>query len=109
MTICKVLHARDDVDNVYVSRKGGRELTSTEDSVDTSTWCVEDYIKKAKKTNCSYQKKHEPHKNQNKNNGKKKQGHGYFKQQTNEISHEKSWTWLRKGNLQRETELKTMP
>ena len=28
----------------------------------------------------------------------------YFKQRTNDISHEKSWTWLRKGNLKRETE-----
>ena len=27
-----------------------------------------------------------------------------FKQLTNNISHDKTWTWLRKGNLNRETE-----
>ena len=33
-----------------------------------------------------------------------KQLYGYFKWQTSKISHEKTWTWLRKGNLKRETE-----
>ena len=30
--------------------------------------------------------------------------YGYFKQQTDEIAHEKTWIWLRKGNLKKETE-----
>ena len=30
--------------------------------------------------------------------------YGHFKQQTSEISPEETWTWLRKGNLKRETE-----
>ena len=30
--------------------------------------------------------------------------YGYFKRQTREISHEKTRTWLRKGDLKRETE-----
>ena len=30
--------------------------------------------------------------------------HGRFKQLINHISHEKTWTWLRKGNFKRETE-----
>ena len=30
--------------------------------------------------------------------------YGYFKRQTSEISREKTWTWLRKGNIMRETE-----
>ena len=29
--------------------------------------------------------------------------YGYFKLQTSEILHKKTWTWLRKGNLKRET------
>ena len=33
-----------------------------------------------------------------------KQLYWNFKLQTSEISHEKTWTWLRKGNLKRETE-----
>ena len=36
-----------------------------------------------------------------KQKGEGKQLHGYFKRQTSEISHEKTWTWLRKGNLKR--------
>ena len=40
--------------------------------------------------------------------------HGYFRQQTDKISHEKIWTWQRKGNFKRETEFlliaaQTMP
>ena len=30
--------------------------------------------------------------------------YGYFKQQTGEVSHEKTWTWLRNGTVKRETE-----
>ena len=30
--------------------------------------------------------------------------HGRFKRLINNISHDKTWTWLRKGNLKRETE-----
>ena len=32
-----------------------------------------------------------------------KQLYGYFKRQTGEIKHDKSWTWLRKENLERKT------
>ena len=30
--------------------------------------------------------------------------YGYFKRQTTEILHQKTWTWLRKENLKRESE-----
>ena len=33
-----------------------------------------------------------------------KQLYGRFKRLTSDISHKKTWTWLRKGNLKRETE-----
>ena len=33
-----------------------------------------------------------------------KQLYGRFKRLTSDISHEKIWTWLRKGNLKKETE-----
>ena len=33
-----------------------------------------------------------------------KQFYGRFNRLTSDISHEKTWTWLRKGNLKRETE-----
>ena len=41
----KALHPRDDVDRLYVSKKGGRGLTSIEDSVDASIQ-LEDHIEK---------------------------------------------------------------
>ena len=45
MTMHKALHPRDDVDILYVSRKGGgRGLTSLEDSVDALIQQLEDYI-----------------------------------------------------------------
>ena len=46
MTMHKVLHPRDDVDRLYVPRKGGRGLASIEDSVDASIQQLEDYIEK---------------------------------------------------------------
>ena len=46
-TIHKVLHPRDDVDRLYVSRKEGRRgLASIEDNVDASIQRLEDYIEK---------------------------------------------------------------
>ena len=34
-----------------------------------------------------------------------KQLYGHFKQQTSEISSEKTWAWLKKGNLKRKLNL----
>ena len=34
-----------------------------------------------------------------------KQLYGNFKQQTSDISHEKTWMWLRKGNLKEKLNL----
>ena len=46
MAMQKALHSRDDVDRVYVSRKGERGLTSIKDSVDISIQLLQDYIQK---------------------------------------------------------------
>ena len=89
MTMHEALHPKDNIDRLYESRKeGGRGLASMEDSVDTSIRRPEDYIKGAS-TN---------------NKGSTEQLYGYFKRQPDEISQEKTWTRLRKGNLKRETE-----
>ena len=42
----KALHPRDDIDRLYVSKKGGRGLTSIPNRVDTLIQRLEDYIKK---------------------------------------------------------------
>ena len=41
------LHPRDDIDTLYVSRKGGKALAKTEDFIDLR---FEDYIKKNKES-----------------------------------------------------------
>ena len=47
MTVHKALHPRDDVERLFVSRKGkGRGLASIENNVDTSIQRLEDYIEK---------------------------------------------------------------
>ena len=50
MMLYKALYPRDDIDRLYMSRKEeGRRLTSTEDSIDTSIWWLDDDIKKRAK------------------------------------------------------------
>ena len=107
MTMHKDLHPRDDKDILYVSRKeGGRGLNSIEDSVDTSIRPFEDYIKTQERLIMA------PGNNTNntkinrtaitkKQKWKEKQLYGYFKRQTSEISHGKTWTMI---NLKIETE-----
>ena len=78
---------------LWVKKEVGRGLASIQDSVDISRRLFEDY---------SDQKKHKKHRDQQNNNQKtkkkkeEKQLYGYFKQQTSEISREKTSTWSRK-------------
>ena len=111
MTTHKALYPRDDVDSLYVSRKeGGRGLASTEDSVDASILRLEDYIEKYEEglitairneTDNTMDNRMTINRNQK---WEEKQFFGRFKRLINNISHEKTWTWLRKRNLTRETE-----
>ena len=109
MTMHKALYPRDDVNRLYVSRKeGGRGLASIEDSVDVSIQRLEDYIEKhgglitATKNNTDNTIDNRMTKTR-KQKWEEKQLHGSFKRLIN-ISHDKTWTWLRKGNFKRETE-----
>ena len=91
-------------------KEGGRELASIEDSVDTSIQRQEDYIGKhvggliiairndTKNTIDNRMTK------TRKQKWEGKQLHGRFIRLINNISHDKTWTWLRKGNFKRETE-----
>ena len=111
MTMHKALHPRDDVDRLYASRKEeGRGLTSIEDSVDASIKRLEDYIEKHERglittirvdTDNTIDDRMKTTKKQK---WEEKQLYGRFKRLINYISHHKSWTWLRKGNLKRENE-----
>ena len=101
---------RDDVDILYVSRKeGGRRLASIEYSVDASIQRLEDYIEKHERglitaiRNDMDNTIDDRMATTRKKMGKK-QLYGRFKRLINNISHQKTWTWLRKGNLKREME-----
>ena len=67
-TMHKALAIRDDIDGLYVSWKGGRVLTSIEDSVDTSIKRLEDYIKPEQRNADYRDKQHKQHKHQQNNN-----------------------------------------
>jgi len=92
-------------------KRGGRGLANIEDCVDTAIRALDEYtnnskerlIAAAKKSICNTVTNRNTSKNK-KQKWEEKQLHGYFKRQTQEISHQKTWTWLRKGNLKRETE-----
>ena len=106
-----ILHPIDGISRLYMSRKeGGRGLASIEDSVDVSIWQLEENIKKCQKRHITATRNSTDNININrttitrKQNWEEKQLYGYFKRQIDNISHEKSSTWLRKGNFMRETE-----
>ena len=105
MTMHKVLHPRDDVDRLYVSRtERERGLTSIEDSVDASIEPLKDYIQKRGGRLITATRNNTNRTTINKKKGKKTQLGGRFKRLISDISHKKTWLWLRKGNLKRDTE-----
>ena len=84
-----------------------RGLANIEDSVDTTIRTLDEYINKSKERLKQPGKAIATSRNTSKTKKQKweeKQIHRYFKRQTQEISHQKTLTWLRKGNLRRETE-----
>ena len=107
----KALHPGDDVDRLYVSRKeGGRGLASIEDSVDAPIQRLEDYIQKHDGGLITAIRNDNDNMMDNRMTISRKQKwegkelYGRFKRLIDNISHDKTWTWLRKGNLKRETE-----
>ena len=109
MTMHKVLHPRDDVDRLYVSRKErGRGLASIEDNVDASIQWLKDYREKhegeliAATRNDTDNTKTNRMRITRKQKWEEKQHYGCFKWLISNISYEKMWTWLRKGNFKRE-------
>ena len=107
----QALHPRYDVDRLYVSRKErGRGLPSIEDSVDASIQQLEDYIEKRGERLITATRNNTDNMRANRTTITRKEKWGEkqlnerFKRLISNISHEKTWTWLREGNLKRETE-----
>ena len=111
MTMHKALHPRDDVDRLYVQRKeGGIGLASIEDNVDASIRRLEDYVEKHERGLITAIRNDTGNTMDNrmtitrKQKWEGKQLCGRFIQLIKNISYDKIWTWLRKGNFKRETE-----
>ena len=111
MTMQKELYPRVDVDRLYVSRKEeGRGLACIEDSVDASIQRLEDYIENHEGRLIIAIRNETVNTMDNrmtitrKQKWEEKQLYGRFKRLINNISHDKTQTWLRKGNFKRETE-----
>ena len=111
MTMHKALHPRDNVDWLYVSRKeGGRGLVNIEDTADASIQRLEDYIEKHEQGLITSIRKDTDNMIDERIATTRKQKleakplYGRFKRLIKNISHQKTWTWLRKGNLKREME-----
>ena len=107
----KVLHLRDDVHRLYVLRKeGGSGFASIEDSVVASINRLEDNIEMYGGRVITAPRHNTDKTRSNwttisrKQKWQEKQLYGCFKRLMCVISREKTWMWLRKGNLTRETE-----
>ena len=105
-TMHKALSPKDDVDRLYVSRKeGGRGLASIEDTVDASIQRLVDYIEKHERglnttiRNNTDNTIDERVTTTRKQKWEGKQLYGRFKRLINNISYQKTWTWLRKRKL----------
>ena len=106
----KAFHPTDNVDRLYVSRKeGGRGLASIEDSVGASIR-LKEYMQKhdgglitaiRNDTNYTMDIRMTITRKQK---WEEKQLHGLFKRLINNISHGKTWRWLRKWNFNTEIE-----
>ena len=115
MTMHKALHPRDDVDGLYVSRKeGGRGFAIIEDSVDISIQRLKDYIEKYERRLITAIRNNTNKTIDNRMTITRKQKwvgkqlYRRLKRLINNISYNKTWTWLSKGDFKRETELLLM-
>ena len=110
ITMYKALHLRDDVDRLYVSiKEGGRGLASIEDSVDASIQRFVDYIEKHEGGLITAIRNNTDNTMDNrttittKQKWEEEQLYGRFQRLISNISHEKTWTWLRKEKFKKET------
>ena len=111
MTMHQAIYPWDDVDRQYVSRKeGGRGLAGIEDTVDASIQRLADYKGKHERGLITATRNNTENTIDNamtitrKQKWEEKQLYGRFKWLINNISHDKTWTWLRKGNFKTETQ-----
>ena len=120
MTLYGMHHPAGNVDRLYLPRKiGGRGLMSIEEAVRAEEKGLYCYVKESHEplicmvirektiTNLEEETAHTFMKRRNKekeNGWKNKALHGQFSKLTGEIMDQKSWSWVRKGGIKKETE-----
>ena len=117
MSMNRALHPRDSVCRLYLSRKeGGRGLIGVEDCVDLAVLSLRRYasqnedrlIVAARGNNMAARDKEEEFKKrkreERKTEWREKPLHGQHLRQTESISSEGSWLWLKIGKMKKETE-----
>ena len=110
MTMHKALHPRDDFDRLYVPRKVRKRNWQDWRQLWRIVQRLQDYIQKHEGGLITGTRNETENTMNNrmtitrKQKWEGKQLYGRFKRLTNNISHDKIWTWLRKGNFKRETE-----
>ena len=86
-------------------KKEEKEYSSIQDSIDSTTRRLHKKHKgrliTGTRNNTDYTSINRTKKKQENKKRKEKQLYGHLKRPTSEIFHEKIWTWLRKGNLKR--------
>ena len=94
---------------MYLEKRRGRRLASIEDTVDASIQRPEDYLENQERGLITTIRNDtdntiDERMTTRKQKWEGKQLYGRFKRLINNISHQKIWTWLKKGNPKRETE-----
>ena len=117
MTMYGAHHPKADVDRLYLQRcEGGRGLLGLEDCVQVEVHSLEKYLSTSKEkilkevsrsriienNKCERSKEEVDKKHQEKYEGKPL--HGQFRKATEEVRSKRSWDWLKKGYLKKETE-----
>ena len=114
MNMHRPLHPQADVDRLYIKRaEGGRGMISVEDCVEIETNSLHQYIIESKEKLLKGGKDEgilgegmskEDVAEKRKNQYKEKPLHGQYVRSTEEIRDDKSWNWLKRGTLKKETE-----
>ena len=116
LTIYRALHPQADVDRLYIKRgHGGRGMLSIEECVMVETNSLSRYIQTCREKALNAVRLEQILKNDNgrdkitceeerKQRLLAKPLHGQFFRSTEEESHPRSWNWLKKGWLKKETE-----
>ena len=117
MTMYGAHHPKADVDRLYLQRcEGGRGLLGLEDCVQVEVHSLEKYLSTSKEKilkevsrsriieNNKYGRSKEEIHKEHREKSERKPLHGQFIKATEEVRSKRSWDWLKKVYLKKETE-----